>query len=258
MSRIPVQTAAGTLLGRRSFVKWCASTTAAVSAAPQLLVQAASAPLKLYARVRLIDASGEALKAASLRAGDSLIFNYPYATTPCFLLNLGKAITHSVTLRTEAGAAYLWPGGVGATQSLVAFSAICAHKMSHPAKAVSFINYRHEAVSFRNSDEQVVSRSGVILCCSEKSAYDPARGASVIGGPAKQPLCSILLEHDSINDALYVLGSYGGEMFEQFFARFGARLQLEWATSDVRKPVTGDVLAVPVGTYSRTQMMCGA
>ncbi|MFT5175777.1 MAG: arsenite oxidase small subunit [Gammaproteobacteria bacterium] len=258
MRRIPVETTSGATLGRRSFVKLCASTAAVISASPHLLAQAARAPLRLYERVRLIDAGGKPLKATSLRAGDSLIFNYPYTTTPCFLLNLGKTITASVPLHTEAGAPYLWPGGVGTMQSLVAFSAICAHKMSHPAKAVSFINYRHEAVSFRNAKEQVVTRAGVILCCSENSAYDPARGASVLGGPAKQPLCSILLEHDSADDTLYALGSYGGEMFEPFFERFGPRLQIEWATSDVRRTASADVLAVPFDTYSRSQMMCGA
>ena len=119
----------------------------------------------------------------------------------------------------------------------MAFSAICTHKLSHPAKAVSFINYRHEPVSFRDQQEQLVKRSGVILCCSEKSAYDPAKGARVLGGPAKQPLCSILLEYDDAEDGLYALGSYGGEMFDRFFQQFAARLQLEWGTSDVRRSV---------------------
>jgi arsenite oxidase small subunit len=258
MSRIPVQTTQSDTLARRAFVKLCATTAAAVSASPHLLAQAATAPLKVYQRVRLNDAGGQPLKATALTAGESLIFNYPFATTPCFLLNLGRPVSGNVALRTERGASYLWPGGIGPEQSLVAFSAICAHKMSHPAKAVSFINYRHEAVSFRDREKQLVTRSGVILCCSEKSAYDPAQGASVLGGPAKQPLCSILVEYDSADDGLYALGSYGGEMFEQFFERFGPRLQMEWGLSDVRRPVSGSVAAVPVNEYSRTQMMCGA
>ena len=258
MSRIPVETGSNGTLARRSFVKLCATTAAVVSASPHILAQTAAAPLKLYERVRLLDAGGKPLKASSLAAGASLIFNYPFATTPCFLLNLGKTVNDSVTLHTESGAAYLWPGGVGAEQSVVAFSAICTHKLSHPAKAVSFINYRHEPVSFRDQQEQLVKRSGVILCCSEKSAYDPAKGARVLGGPAKQPLCSILLEYDDAEDGLYALGSYGGEMFDRFFRQFAARLQLEWGTSDVRRSVSGSVRAVPISEYSRTQMMCGA
>jgi arsenite oxidase small subunit len=168
MSWIPVQSVSNTTLARRSFVKLCATTAAAVSVAPHLLARAASAPPQLYERVRLTDAGGRQLKASALRSGESLIFNYPFVATPCFLLNLGKSVTTNVPLSTASGAPYLWPGGVGTEHSLVAFSAICAHKMSHPAKAVNFINYRHEAVSFRNHQAQVVTRAGVILGCSEK------------------------------------------------------------------------------------------
>ncbi|MFT5449902.1 MAG: arsenite oxidase small subunit [Gammaproteobacteria bacterium] len=257
MSRIPVKTGSAGTLGRRSFVKLCATSAAAISASPQILAQGSAAPLKLYQRVRLTNSLGEPLKASRLDPGTSHIFNYPYATTPCFLLNLGKPVTDGVTLHTAAGAPYFWPGGVGSGRSVVAFSAICAHKMSHPAEAVSFINYRHESVNYRDRHEQLTTRDGVILCCSEKSVYDPAKGASVLGGPARQPLCSILLEFDDADDALYALGSFGGEMFDQFFARFGPRLQMEWGTSNLREVVSGTAQVVPISEYSRTQMMCG-
>lgn len=130
--------------------------------------------------------------------------------------------------------------------------------MSHPAKAVSFINYRHKPVNFRDRHEQLTTRDGVIMCCSEKSVYDPAKGASVLGGPAPQPLCSILLEFDADDDGLYALGSFGGEMFDPFFTRFGPRLQMEWGTANVRRLVSGSTPVVPMSEYSSTQMMCGA
>lgn len=255
MRKIPVESAAK--LPRRAFVTLCATTAAAVSAAPQVLAQAASVPLKIYQRVRLADADGGALKASTLKPGTSYVFNYPYITTPCFLLDLGRAVDDGVALRTEAGEPYHWPGGVGPRRSLVSFSAICAHKMTHPAKTVSFINYRPEDVSYRDHANQVVKREGVILCCSEKSVYDPARGATVLGGPAKQPLCAVVLEHDAAEDALYALGCHGGEMFTRFFDAFTPRLQLEWGLSDVRAPVHGSSAVVPIDEYSRTQMLCG-
>ena len=34
------------------------------------------------------------------------------------------------------------PGGIGRDKSVVSFSAICAHKLSHPSRNISFINYR--------------------------------------------------------------------------------------------------------------------
>jgi len=180
-------------MDRRGFVKLCASTAAGVGASPSVLAHASKAPLKLYERVKLVDHRGHALNPDFLNKGEYYVFNYPYITTPCFLLNLGREIIQTQELHTEAGEDYLWPGGVGRRRSIVSFSAICAHKMSHPAKAVSFINYRPETVNFRNSHQQLVHRNGVIFCCSEKSVYDPARGAEVLGGPAKQPLCTILI-----------------------------------------------------------------
>jgi Rieske Fe-S protein len=253
MSRIPVETS--DRLARRGFMKLCAASAAAVGIAPELL--ASTAPVKHYARVRLVHAGGQAVAAGALPVGESLVFNYPHATTPCFLLNLGRALEGNLGLRTESGDEYLWPGGVGPASSIVAFSAICAHKMSHPAKTVSFINYRHEDVSFRDHAQKIIKRDGVIFCCSEKSVYDPARGARVLGGPARQPLCAIVLEHDPADDALYAIGSRGGEMFEKFFATFTPRLQMEWGLSNVRAPVTGSSTVLAIDEYSRTQMLCG-
>jgi len=40
--------------------------------------------------------------------------------------------------------------GVGARHSLVAYSAICAHKLSYPTREISFISYRAEK-SARNT-----------------------------------------------------------------------------------------------------------
>ena len=48
-----------------------------------------------------------------------------------------------------------------------------------------------------------------------------------MAGPAPQPLATILLEHDARRDELFALGTFGGEMFDAFFQKFGFRLQLE-------------------------------
>lgn len=240
---------------RRGFVKLCASAAAAVGANPEVLAQAGG-QIKRYERVLLVDLQGTPVTADTLSIGESYIFNYPYATTPCFLLNLGKPTTRNAALTTESGARYVWDGGCGPQRSVVAFCAICAHKMSHPAKAVSFINYRHEKVSFRNSEEQTAERSQVIYCCSEKSVYDPADGARVLGGPAPQPLAAIALEHDPASGHIHAVGTSGGEMYQKFFDTYGFRLALEHETSDVRKPATRVATVVPIADYSRTQMMC--
>ena len=240
---------------RRGFVKLCASAAAAVGANPEVLAQTAG-QIKHYERVLLVDALGTPVKSDSLSVGESYVFNYPYTTTPCFLLNLGKPTARDTSLTTEAGTRYVWEGGCGPQRSIVAFCAICAHKMSHPARAVSFINYRHETVSFRNAKEQSAEREQVIFCCSEKSVYDPTDGARVLGGPAPQPLAAIALEHDESNGHIYAVGTSGGEMYQKFFDTFGFRLALEYETSDVRKPAKDIAKVVDIREYSRTQMMC--
>lgn len=239
---------------RRGFVRLCASAIALISAIPSVLAQP-DARLRRYQRVRLVDGNDRPLTAHSLAVGENYLFHYPFVATPCFLINLGRTAIPT-ELKTEDGHFYQWQGGVGPQRSIVAFSAICAHKMSHPARQISFINYRHESVRFLDSTEHSVQRAQVIYCCSEKSVYDPAQGARVLGGPAKQPLAAIVLEEDKTDGALYAVGTFGGEMFDRFFREFGFRLALEYQTSKIHAPVSGSAQVVRLADYSEQQMRC--
>src|SRR6185369_8504974 len=100
---------------------------------------------RYYTRVQLVDSARRPLRAASLAANRNYIFHYPYASTPCFLLDLGKPTAQAVTLKTEQGTAYEWPGGVGPRGAIVGYSAICAHRLSYPTRQISFISYRDDA-----------------------------------------------------------------------------------------------------------------
>ncbi len=226
-----------------------------MSASPSLLASQESS-LHRYNRVMLVDTQNRPITAASLKEGVSYVFNYPYVTTPCFLLDLGKPANGAERLKTEAGQEYQWKGGIGPNHSIVSFCAICAHKMTHPSKAVSFINYRHENVSFKDKKERTVRRPSVIYCCSEKSVYDPARGARVLGGPAPQPLAAIELEYDEGAGAIYATGTYGGELYEKFFDAFAFRLALEYETSDIQQKVSETTMVTTIDEYSATQMLC--
>ena len=166
---------------RRQFIKFCAASAAAGAPA----IAAADATPHFYARATLVDEDGKPLAASALPANRNLVFDYPYEATPCFLLNLGRPLRESVRLRTADNRSYVWSGGVGARRSIVAYSAICAHKLTYPTRQISFISYRAEA-SERNP------RAQVIHCCSEHSQYDPSEGARVVAGPAPQPLAAIL------------------------------------------------------------------
>ena len=240
---------------RRSFVKLCAAAAVTAGANPSLLA-AAGTTARLYDRTALVDGEGAPVTERMLSVGETYVFHYPYATTPCFLLDLGRPVRASAELATEAGDPYVWPGGAGAERSIVAFAAICAHKMTHPARDVSFINYRHGKVRFLDSSERRREASGVIFCCSEKSVYDPAEGARVLGGPAKQPLATILLQSEPQSGALFALGTIGGEMYEAYFEKFAFRLALEHETSDIQRRSGPTSVVMDIEAYSRTIMQC--
>jgi arsenite oxidase small subunit len=243
------------MVNRRSFVKLCASAVAMITSNPNLLARPNSTA-RSYQRVKLVDTLDRPIKIANLKEGESYLFHYPYISTPCFLLNLGKPTVQETLLETKNGKSYIWPGGVGPQRSIVAFSAICAHKMTHPARSVSFINYRPKRVSFLDTKKNVVERDHVIYCCSEKSVYDPSKGARVLGGPAPQPLATILLAYDEQDGSLEAIGTDGGEMFEKFLSTFDFRLKLEYRTDDIRQQVNGTSTVTTVAEYCRTQVMC--
>src|SRR6476660_4607289 len=100
---------------RRDFMFACAASplTASVRATP------ADASPRLYSRARLVDPSGNPLQARSLAANRNFIFHYPFAGTPCFLLNLGKPTRPAADLKTASSDTYRWSGGVGRAHSVV-------------------------------------------------------------------------------------------------------------------------------------------
>ncbi len=229
---------------RRAFIKYCAASAAA---AGSLEVSADARP-QLYGRARLVGVDGAPLRARAIPAQTNLIFHYPYASTPCFLLNLGRPASTAARLKTVEHKAYEWRGGVGAGRSIVAYSAICAHKLTYPTRDISFIGFRAEK-SARNKF------ANVIHCCSEHSQYDPAEGARVVAGPAPQPLAAILLEHDPASDELTAVGTLGGEMFNEFFDKYAFRLSQEDGGAP-RRAVAGSTVVTALTDYCKQLVKC--
>ena len=243
---------------RRGFVKLCATAVASVTASPELLARDHQ-QYRRYGRAALVDAySGEPVRAASLDVGETYLFHYPFVSTPCFLIDLGRPVKSKSHLKTHEGKAYRWQGGTGPKNSVVAFSAICAHKMTHPAPSVSFINYRHGETRFRNSRDEIEQRSGVIYCCSEKSVYDPAHGGRVLGGPAPQPLAAIELEYDESDDAFHATATLGGEMFDRYFTHFHDRLVLQHGRMDIDATMDGSTELMRLSDYTENTISCQA
>jgi arsenite oxidase small subunit len=231
---------------RRQFVRACAASAAA-AALPEAS-QAAVLTARLYRRARLVDEAGKPIHLDALKVGTNYVFDYPYSSTPCFLLRLERPAGPAVNLKTESGDTYRWEGGIGAARDVVAYSAICAHKLTYPTKQVSFIGYRKEPTP-------VAPGGRVITCCSDRSVYDPAAGARVVSGPAPQPLATILLEHDPKADEVWAAGTFGGEMFAEFFRRFEFRLQLEMGPN-VRSQVEGTTVVKELEAYSNQWAKC--
>ena len=77
----------------------------------------------------------------------------------------------------------------------------------------------------------------------------------MVAGPAPQPLAAILLEHDAKTDELAAVGTLGGEMFNQFFAKYEFRLALEHGGAP-RQAVTGSTVVTELDSYCKQQVRC--
>lgn len=207
----------------------------------------AGAQPRLYRRVRLVDIHGTPVKAGALVADTNYVFQYPFAATPCFLLRLPKPAADGTSLRREDGGNYDWSGGVGADRSVVAFSAICAHKLAYPTPDVSFIRYQ--------KDPSATSAGSVIHCCADHSVYDPSAGARVVSGPAPQPLAAIVLEHDPATDTIHALGTLGPEQFDAFFKKYEFKLGMEYG-GKAKAPVSDRTVVSELTTFCKTTIQC--
>jgi Rieske Fe-S protein len=199
--------------------------------------------------VRLVDRFGEAMRPGALAAETNYVFQYPFAGTPCFLLNLGRPVTAEATLLRTDGTSYGWSGGTGPARSVVAFSAICAHKLAYPTRDVSFIRYQRA--------RSATSSGRVIHCCADHSVYDPTAGARVVAGPAPQPLAAIALEYDAVRDEIAAVGTVGAEQFAPFFEKYAFKLTLEYGGLDrAQRAVAETTVVRELTNYCRTTIEC--
>jgi arsenite oxidase small subunit len=235
-------------MDRRNFIKVCGAGAAALAAGVHTqLVYAGS--VKDFARVKLVDADGKPLKAASLGKEEAYVFGYPYAGTPAFLIALPAAAPAGATLKTESGEEYSFPGGVGGNKNVVAYLAVCTHQMAHPEKKGSVMSY--SAVNSETAGQAVA-----ITCCAHNSAFDPAHGAKVITGKATQPLPGIRLEHDAATDELYATGMYGADFLDDYFKKFKSKLNQDYGIGKYKVAAEGSVQAVLLSKYSADADRC--
>jgi arsenite oxidase small subunit len=233
-------------MDRRSFLS-CSAGAAGLSAAALSTWAATEARPKAYARTLLVTERGDPLRGSDLKRQVNYVFHYPFEATPVFLLDLGRQLGPHA-LSTQDRNAYSWPGGVGRNRSVVAFSAICAHQLVYPTRDVSFI-------SFRKTRAQRGVQDGLIHCCAEHSQYDPARGAEVLSGPARQPLCAVLLTHEPKADTLTAYATLGGELFDEFFRKYELKLSLDVGPK-ARNAVAGQSVVTELDKFCKNLIQC--
>ncbi len=224
-----------------------AACVASAWLASSALPAVAAGEVQRHPRSLLVDPQGRPWRASQVKQGEAFLFNYPYTASPVFLFAFEREVKPA-ELVTEGKLRYAAPAGVGANKSIVAFSAICAHKLMYPTAAISFIGLRSGGRG---------EPSHVIHCCGDNSRYDPLQGARVIDGPAPQPLAAVLLEWDAGSDHLHAVGTRGGEMFDAFFEKYAAKLQLETGSGQ-RKPSGATAVVQPAASYSRQWRSCRA
>lgn len=224
---------------RRLFLTACsASLVAAASqwAGAQTIIGAATPTTtagkldRRYASSILADEQGRPVRVSSLKPLTNYLFQYPFVSTPCLLLNLDRDV-----------------GGVGARKSIVAYSAICTHKLAYPAKEVSFIRFQAKASTHSEAQR--------IHCCADHSVYDPARGAVVVAGPAPLPLAAITLEFNPRDDTLVAVGTSGTDQFDAFFAKYEFKLNMEFQGKP-RSPAAGQTRLQELTQYCRNVAQC--
>lgn len=232
---------------RREFLGSC-SLLAGIAAFSQRAAGTTEG-VRPYARTQLIDIHGAPIRYASIASETNYVFQYPFAATPCFLLRLGAPVASASSLRREDGESYVAPGGEGPRHDLVAFSAICAHKLAYPTRDVSFIRYQRR--------RSATSSGNVIHCCADHSVYDPAAGARVVAGPAPQPLACIALQYDAMRDELYALGTIGADQFGPFFEKYAMKLTLDYGSLErAREEVTDKTVLRELTSYCRNTIQC--
>lgn len=238
-------------MDRRDFIKVCATLAVASSLNPSLISNVLANQenlLKRYNKALLVDEKGNPIIESQLKQEETYIFFYPYASTPCFLINLGKEVKPT-QVKLKDGKTYTWQGGIGSKKSLVAYSAICPHQWSYPTPDYAFISYYA-----MDKPSETTKKAGVIQCCAHLSIFDPVEGGQVVEGPAEVPLAAIILEEE--DGKLYAVGVLGVDQFEPFFENFKQDLRERYGSTAKAKVLVDRCVVMEVSKYVKQPIRC--
>ena len=95
-------------------------------------------------------------------------------------------------------------------------------------------------------------KSGIIVCSSHLSVFEPKCGAKNIAGPADQPLAAIVLEHDPKDDTLYAVGVLGADKYHDYFRAFKTEMKKEWGGKrKAKKKVKNSTIVSKLTEYTK-------
>ncbi|MEF3191901.1 MAG: Rieske 2Fe-2S domain-containing protein [Campylobacterales bacterium] len=236
---------------RRDFLKSVATVAITAAGARYLIndLNAAELPLVRYKKALLTAADGKPLRLKDIQNDVPYIFFYPFAATPCLLLNLDLPVKE-LEMKTMAGDLYKAPGGTGPKRTIVAYSAICQHQLVYPTKEYSVINF------YGKNDEKCMHGVQLIKCCAHNSIYDPKECGRVVDGPAERPLVMIALEYDAAKDELYAVGVAGKEPYTEFFSLYKSDLRKEYGSSAKAKAEVESCKVIKLADYSGNLIRC--
>lgn len=234
-------------MDRRGFVKLC--TGSAALALSGMGRDALAGDYESFPPAKLADKQGNPLKASAIPAGEAMVFSYPFAGVPCFLVNLGERTAKvGISLKSDEGD-YSWKGGVGPKGNFVAFVAICTHQLSYPQPEISYLRYAA-------TGSELAGGGGKIVCCAHASVFDPTEGAQVVSGPATMPLLPVRLAYDVTRDELAADGIMGLAFIQRFFKTYRADLNSRFGPGGYRQEVGGVTACVPLSQYSGIVPAC--
>lgn len=230
-------------MDRREFARCCAGTALLAG------LGARAADVVDYPRARLVDAAGAPLRAADIPTDEALVFAYPYAGVPCYLIHLAQGAAPPRSLDSPDEGDYTPPAGVGPDGALVAFVAICTHQLSYPTPGVSHLRYAP-------SGSDLAGPAACIVCCAHGSVFDPAAGGERVAGPAPGPLLPVRLQHDAGADALDATGTVADKLLARFFAAHKSDLIERYGPGAYRQPVGTTTAAQRLSEYARRVTAC--
>ena len=161
------------------------------------------------------------------------------------MINLVSPAQKDIKLKAEDGTEYVYRGGAGANGTIVAYSAICPHQLTHPQPEMSMFQYVDE-----KGKTLAYNKGGVFVCSSHLSAFDPKEGGKVVGGPANEGLASIILEIDA-EDNIWAVAVLGPVKFQDYFDAFKDEFKKYYGNKRKAKKLTKEEAKVqPLKNFS--------